>query len=227
VSLVHVGGLHLAEEEKRRRRAKGRSASGELDGHLLVPKATIFEEVVEDPGAREGTTEFEPVASEDPDVDWEGDVEWELEEEAWEHLLEDLFTHHQDEDDQDIFEEVRENLSWSEGEVIWEGMDFDQMFIDHGEYQAFELLSRKEKRAFLRERLRTQQASHAAEADESDLDIEMEPVKEPKEKAQKKAPRKDKGSGPLVSYETETEHMPEDLDLHISNDHGKGRRRRH
>ena len=183
----------------------------------------------ETPGHRkEELDEFETVAAIHPDVDWDDDVEWELDEEDWEAFLEDLFTHLEGEEGQGLFEEVQDTVGWSEGEVIWEGMDFDQMFVDHGDFHAFELLSRKDKRAFLRERLRTQQASGAAEAGESALDIEIEPPKPLKGRAKKGTPpKRPKDSGPLVSYETETEHMPEELDLHITDVRGKGKRRLH
>ncbi len=159
-------------------------------------------------------------------MDWEGD-EFEVVEEQWEAMLEDLFSDFEDEEDVEVFEDVKETLGWSVGEVIWEGMDFDQMFTEAGEYQAFEQLSRKDKRAYLRDRLRTQQASGAAEAGESELDIVLRTggrLDRDKGEKEAKEPGNKDPQGPLVSYEQETEHRPEDLDLGIS--HGRGKRRK-
>jgi hypothetical protein len=222
-----TGGQDLDEEERLRRKRRGRSASGELDGPMKPPKATIFEEVREDRSEKD-LDEFKPVHAEDPSVQWDED-EFEVVEENWEAYLEDLFSEFEDEEDAEVFEELMDTLGWSEGEVIWEGMDFDQMFVDTGEFQAFELLSRKDKRAFLRDRLRTQQASGSAEAGESDLDVVLlsggrlnrDKVEKKKPSPGPKAPQEH-----LVSYETETEHLPEELDIGIAQHKGKRKRRR-
>ncbi len=218
------GGHGLENEDPHRRKRKGRSASGEVDGPIMQPKATIFEKVEIDEDI--STDEFEPVSHDEPDVDWATGEDWEVVEERWEALLEDLFTDFVDQEDIDAFEEVIENLGWSSGEVIWEGMDFDQMFTDSGEFHAFELLSRKDQRAFLRDRLRTQQASDVAEAGDGEIDLDTERRNDPgREKPAPAKATERKGSGSLVSYETETEHLPEDLDIGIATDKGKRRRR--
>lgn len=217
------GGHGLENEDHHRRKRKGRSASGEVDGPIVQPKATIFQEVEADEDT--SLEEFEPVSHDEPDVEWATGEDGEVVEERWEALLEDLFTDFVDQEDMDAFEEVIENLGWSSGEVIWEGMDFDQMFTDSGEFHAFELLSRKDQRAFLRDRLRTQQASDVAEAVDGEIDLDTDRRSGPGR--EKTAPGKTtdgKGSGSLVSYETETEHRPEDLDIVIAT--GKGKRRR-
>jgi hypothetical protein len=218
------GGHGLDNEDHHRRKRKGRSASGEVDGPIVEPKATIFEEVKAEEDA--SLEEFEPVPHNEPAVEWDDGEDWEVVEERWEALLEDLFTDFEDQEDMNAFEEVIENLGWSSGEVIWEGMDFDQMFTDSGEFHAFELLSRKDQRAFLRDRLRTQQASDVAEAGDGEIDLDTDRRSDPGHT--KPVPKKatdGKGSGSLVSYETETEHRPEDLDIAIAT--GKGKRRRH
>ena len=208
----------MSRGEKGRRR-KGRSASGEVDGPLKPPEATIFEEVEEEP---QDIPEFEPV-----EVEWEGGEEGETEPplpiERFEALLEELFSDTGDNDDLGFFEEVRDTLVWSEGEVIWEGMDFDQLFPAADDFAAFEALSLKDQRAYIRDRLRTQQASGTAEA--SDGETELQPLPTPARQGQAgaKAPETDRSSGPLVSYETETEHQPQDLDISI----GVEKRRKH
>lgn len=211
----------MKHDEKGRRR-KGRSASGELDGPLRPPEATIFEEV-EDEGPHD-VPEFEPV-----EVEWEGedteDHEPPLPIERWESLLEELFTDSGDADDIDFFEEVRDTLKWSEGEVIWEGMDFDQLFPEASEFAAFERLSLKDQRAYIRDRLRTQQASGTAEP--TDGEIDLRPSAPPARPGRGSAPPPDprESPGPLVSYETETEHLPQDLDIGIGVDARRRRRR--
>jgi hypothetical protein len=97
------------------------------------------------------------------------------------------------------------------------------MFTDPGEFHNFELLSRKEQRAFLRDRLMTQQAVGTAEPDDGEIDMDVGTAEPPQEK--EKEPIKPKDSpGPLVSYETETEHKPHELDIGIAP--GKGKRRK-
>jgi len=217
------GGNILENENHHRRKRKGRSASGEVDGPIVQPKATFFEEVKAEEDA--SLDEFEPVTPVEPDVEWDTEKDWEVVEERWGALLEDLFTDFEDQEDMDAFEEVIETLGWSSGEVIWEGMDFDQMFTDSGEFHEFELLSRKDQRAFLRDRLRTQQASGVVEAGDGEIDLNTEKRSDPgraKPASAKTTTRK--GSGSLVSYETETEHRPEDLDIGIAT--GKEKRRR-
>ena len=217
------GGYGLEKEDPHRRKRKGRSASGEVDGPIMQPKATIFEEVETD--EESSLEEFEPVSHDEPNVEWTHEEDWEVVEERWEALLEDLFTDFVDQEDMDAFEEVIETLGWSSGEVIWEGMDFDQMFTDSGEFHAFELLSRKDQRAFLRDRLRTQQASGVAEAGDGEIDLDTDGRSDPGRAKPASGKATDgKGSGSLVSYETETEHRPEDLDIGIAT--GKGKRRR-
>ncbi len=200
-----------------------------MDEHLDPPTATIFERVEEDVGKEvtpESMPEFEPVHQEEPHVEWDDGEEWEVVEERFEAILEDLFSDWDDED-RAIFEGVRDSLGWSKGDVIWEGMDFDQMFTDSGEFHDFELLSRKDKRAFLRDRLRTQQASGSAEAGESELDLSLEPKKRAKPLRRARKPPKDPSDpGPLVSFETETEHRAEELDIGIAPRKGKRRKER-
>ncbi|NIP33631.1 MAG: hypothetical protein GWN18_01750 [Thermoplasmata archaeon] len=216
------GGRPLEDEEELRRLKKARSASGELDGPLNEPQATLFEEVDE----QVSLPVFEPVSPDEPHVEWETEEDHEIAEERFEALVDELFTVLDDPEDQAVFEEVLGSLGWSEGEVIWEGMDFDQMFTDPGEFHDFELLSRREQRKFLRDRLRTQQASFGVEAsDEGEVEMEMD--HRPKGRRQSAPePPKPRSPGQLVSYETETEHRPEDLDIGMHTGREKRRKRR-
>ena len=183
------------------------------------PKATIFEVVADHD---EDLPEFEPVHPGQAHVDWDDEEDYEMAEERFESLVDELFSDLKDEEALAVFEEVMSALGWSDGEVIWEGMDFDQMFTDPGEFHNFELLSRRDQRMFLRERLRTQQASQAAEAsDDGEIEMITEPL--PKEKKTVKVPER-RSPGQLVSYETETEHRPEDLDIVIHTDRKKRRK---
>lgn len=205
----------------------------EVDGPFSKRRAAIFEEVEGDgprrPSSRRGEgedelEEFEPVTDSEPIVHWEDEEHWEVVEERWEAYLEDLFSDFdadEEIEEADLFEEVEDDLGWSKGEVVWEGMDFDLMFTDLGEYEAFELMSRRDKRAFLRERLRTCQASTSLDAEESEVDEDLGPP--PRREAPARAPPRVE-QGPLVSYETETEHRAEDLD--VSQLHRSGKRRR-
>lgn len=211
------------EEDDEKRRKISKSASGELDGPLDEPIPTIFEEVDE---ADEPLPEFEPFHAGKSHVEWDDEDDFEMAEERFEALVDELFRDVKDEEAMAAFEEVMGSLGWSDGEVIWEGMDFDQMFSDPNEFHDFELLSRREQRKFLRERLRTQQASGAAEAsDEGGVEMELDP--RPKLKKEVRPSKAERPSpGQLVSYETETEHRPEDLDISIHTDRGKRRRKR-
>lgn len=200
-----------------RRKRKGRSASGELDGPMAPPKPTIFEEVDE----VEGLDEFEPVQTGEPKVEWDDEEEHEMAEERFEALLEELFS--DTDEDLGFFEAVEDDLSWSEGEVIWEGMDFDQMFTDSEEFHNFELLSPRDQKRFLRDRLRTQQISDAAEATDGEIDMEQG-RKDKAIKPKPNRPEEPRSPGSLVSYDTETEHRPEELDLGLAP--GKRKRRR-
>ena len=221
---IATGGRSLDEDDPRSRKRKGKSASGELDGPMREPEATIFEEVAKGDGS--ALDEFEPLPDTVHHIEWDDDEDWEVVEERWEALLEDLFTDFEDEEDAATFEDVVESLGWSSGEVIWEGMDFDQMFTDSGEFHAFELLSRKDQRAFLRDRLRTQQASGAAEAGDGEIDLDVDRKGEAARKQKKPVPtEKDRSPGSLVSYETETEHRPEDLDIGLDSDKKRRRKR--
>jgi hypothetical protein len=208
----------------RRSRKKGKSASGELDGPMEAPKAIIFEEVAE---TEEHLPEFEPVRPGEPHVEWDDEEDYEMAEERFESLVDELFSDFEDEEAMAVFEEVSGVLGWSDGEVIWEGMDFDMMFSDQEEFHSFELLSRRDQRKFLREHLRPQQASDAAEAaDEGGVEMEMD--LRPKDKRAKrdvKAPEP-RSPGQLVSYETETEHRPQDLDSGIHTDRSRRRKKR-
>jgi hypothetical protein len=219
------GGLALDEDDPGRRRRRGKSASGELDGPINIPKVAIFEHIKEEDRPDD---EFEPVPVDEPHVEWDstGDLE-----ERWEAILEDLFTGFEDDEDEAVFEEVKDNLLWSEGEVIWEGSDFDQVFSDSGEFHDFELLTRKEKRAFLRDRLRTQQAVGTAESGDVDIDIGLkgavgEKKARPLKKPKKNTPPPKTSPGPLVSFETETEHRPHELDMGLAPSKGKRRKGR-
>jgi hypothetical protein len=206
-----------------RRRKRARSASGELDGPLREPEPTLFERVVEEEAP--ALPVFEPVPPDEPHVEWENDESHYMAEERFDSLVDELFRDLEDEEDMAVFEEVQDSLGWSEGEVIWEGMDFDQVFTDPGEFHDFELLSRKEQRRFLRDRLRTQQASGGVEASD-DGEVEMKTDLRPRER--RAAPRspEPRSTGQLVSYETETEHMPGDLDIGIHTGRDRRKRRR-
>jgi hypothetical protein len=183
------------------------------------PRATIFEEV---PQAGEDLPVFEPVHPGQEHVEWDDEEDYGIAEERFESLVDELFSDFEDEEAMAVFEEVKDALGWSDGEVIWEGMDFDQMFTDPGEFHDFELLSRRDQRKFLRERLRTQEASLAADASD-DGGVEMITTPPPKERRPTPAPSK-RSPGQLVSYETETEHRPHDLDIGIRTDRKKRRR---
>ncbi len=163
----------MDEEERRKRRLRGRSASGEFDEPPKEP--AIFEPVdpMDDP-----FTEFKPVEEGDHRVEWEDEDEVVLMEERFEAILEDLFG--DPAEDNEAFKEVTEELGWAPGEVIWEGMDFEAIFTDREDFQTFERLSRKDKRAFIRDRLRAGEGSlvsfeteieHKAE----ELDISISP----------------------------------------------------
>lgn len=145
-------------------------------------------------------------------------------EERFEALVDELFTAIEDDEAKEVFEEVRDTLGWSEGEVIWEGMDFDQMFTDPGEFHDFELLSRRDQRRFLRDRLRTQQASGAAEAsDEGGVEMKTDHRKKDLRATGPPEVREPRSPGQLVSYETETEHRPGDLDIGLQDRRRKRR----
>lgn len=221
------GGIRLTGKDPKKAKAKGRSASAEVDGPLKYPEVSIFEEV--DATDEEEIEEFEPLSHEELDVVWDDDGVREMAQDRWEAMLEDLFATPEEGEDLEAFEEVRESIGWSKGEVIWEGMDFDQMFTDPGEFHEFELLSRKDQRAFLRERLRTQQASGVAEAGDDVIALETDRRgngrRERPEDGTTGQRVKGKEGGSLVSYETETEHRPEDLDLGMSRGRPKRRRR--
>ena len=148
----------------------------------------------------------------------------EVAEERFEALVDEMFSDFEDEEAMSVFEEVMDALGWSDGEVIWEGMDFDQMFSDPSEFHDFELLSRRDQRRFLREHLRPQQASGAAEAsDEGEMKTDLRP----KDKRARKdgKPPGPRSPGQLVSYETETEHRPQELDIGIHTDRSKRRKK--
>ena len=185
----------------------------------------IFEEV--EASEEEAVEEFEPLPHEEPDVVWDEEGHWDLAHDRLEALLESLFTDLEDGEDVEAFEEVRDTLGWSKGEVIWEGMDFDQLFSDPSEFHEFELLSRRDQRAFLRERLKTQQASGAAEAGDGEIALETDHRAGGRRKHPKHLDAgqhgRPEGSGSLVSYETETEHRPEDLDIGMA----PARKKRH
>lgn len=160
-------------------------------------------------------------------MEWDGEEGYQMAEERFEALVDELFHAFEDEEAQAVLEGGRDTLGWSDGEVIWEGMDFDQVFTDPGKFHDFELLSRRDQRKFLREHLRTQQASGAAEAsDEGGVEMEMEP--RPKAKKAGQGPKKPepRSPGQLVSYETETEHRPEELDIGIHTGRRKRRKER-
>lgn len=214
-----LGGHSLDKDQIRETRKKGKSASGELDDPMEVPKATIFEEVSD---TEEDMAEFVPVHPGQAHVEWNDEGDYEMAEERFESLVDELFSDFENKEDLADFEEVMDALGWSDGEVIWEGMDFDQMFTAPGEFHDFELLSRRDQRKYLRERLRTQQASLAADAsDDGEIEMITDPL--PKEKKATKVP-KPRSTSQLVSYETETEHRPEDLDIGMRTDR-KNRRK--
>lgn len=220
-SSATAGGRSLEDDDERRKR-KARSASGELDGPLREPKATLFEVVDE----QVSLPVFEPVHPDEPQVEWDTEEDHFMAEERFESMVDELFTDFEDDEAMADFEEVRDKLGWSEGEVIWEGMDFDQVFTDPGEFHDFELLSRRDQRKFLRDRLRTQQASGAADAaDEGG--VEMKTDLRPKDRHKREHPgtRERRSPGQLVSYETETEHRPEDMAIGLHDPREKRRKR--
>jgi hypothetical protein len=215
-----IGGWTLEEEEDGRRQKKARSASGELDGPLREPEAPLFEEVDVDVSL----PVFEPVHPDEPHVEWETEEDHWMAEERFGALVDELFTAIEDREAKEVFEEVRDTLGWSEGEVIWEGMDFDQMFTDPGEFHDFELLSRRDQRRFLRDRLRTQQASGAAEAsDEGGVEMKTDHRAKDKRATVPPEAREPRSPGQLVSYETETEHRPGDLAIGLQDRRRKRR----
>ncbi len=122
----------MVDEDRRRTAKRGRSASGEFD-EPVGPPAPVFVEVGEE---GEGPEEFEPVDEGAPAVVWEDEEDRRIMESRWEDLLEDLFG-----DELSTFKEVEREVGWASGEVIWEGMDFEQIFGDADEFRAFELMS--------------------------------------------------------------------------------------
>jgi hypothetical protein len=187
---------------------------------MREPGPDLFEQVEEEAPT---LPVFEPVPPDEPHVEWESDEDHYMAEERFDALVDELFRDIGDADDMAVFEEVQDSLGWSEGEVIWEGMDFDQVFSDPGEFHDFELLSRKEQRRFLRDRLRTQQASGGVEASDEG-EVEMKTDLRPRDRRAPPKATGPRGTGQLVSYETETEHRPQDLDTGIHT--GRKRRKR-
>ena len=185
------------------------------------PEAVIFERVED-----AEMDEFEPVRPGELHVEWDDEEDYRMAEERFEALVDILFSHMDGDADLAVFEEVRDTPGWSEGEVIWEGMDFDQMFTDPGEFHAFELLSRRDQRAFIRERLRTQQASDTVEATDGEIEMDVDRRPPEEEDQQRPAHGPVNDQPPLVSYETETEHRPMDHDIGIVTDRDRRRKKR-
>lgn len=191
----------LDEDGRRKATKRGKSASGEFDEPEGHP-APAFVEVSDD-----AVEEFEPVDEDAPAVVWEDEEDRRIMESRWEDLLEDLFG-----DELATFKEVEREVKWAPGEVIWEGMDFEQIFGDADEFRAFELMSALEKKKFLRNKLREHQASGAADAGDLELDTAMRRKARARKEAGKQPPARPHGPSTSVSYGTEGERTPEDLD---------------
>ena len=190
----------LDEDGRRKATKRGKSASGEFDEPEGRPAPTFVE-------VADGEDEFEPVDEDAPAVVWEDEEDRRLMESRWEDLLEDLFG-----DELAIFKEVEREVKWAPGEVIWEGMDFEQIFGDADEFRAFELMSALEKKKFLRNKLREHQASSAADAGDLELDATMRRKARARKEPAIQHPARPHGPSTTVSYGTEGERTPEDLD---------------
>ena len=203
----------LGDDGRRKATKQGRSASGEFDEPEGRPAPT-FVEVSDD------EDEFEPVDEDAPAVVWEDEADRDLMESRWEDLLEDLFG-----DELATFKEVEREVKWAPGEVIWEGMDFEQIFGDADEFRAFELMSALEKKRFLRNKLREHQASGAADAGDIELDATMRRRARARREPQKPPAARPRGPSATVSHETDGERTPEDLDTALGADRHRHRRR--
>lgn len=203
----------LDEDGHRKATKRGKSASGEFDEPEGRP-APMFVEV------EEAVDEFEPVDEDTPAVVWEDEEDRRIMESRWEDLLEDLFG-----DELATFKEVEKEVTWAPGEVIWEGMDFEQIFGDADEFRAFELMSAIEKKKFLRNKLREHQASGAAEAGDLELDATMRRKARARKEPRKQPAARPHGPSTTVSYETEGERTPEDLDTGLGGDPHRHHRR--
>jgi hypothetical protein len=199
------------ERKGRRRRGHGRSASADIEDDDGRGRPSFFEEVDED---RE-LPEFEPVDEPGPSVVWEEDGEHM--QRRWEELLTDLFgpVH----EGAQTFEEVSDGLDWSAGEVIWEGMDFDEVFGGPDEFHAFELLSAQDKKRYLRKKL---QASGAADATDTEQEARA-PAPRPRQRPKPPRPAARREGPRLPSEASGAERLPGELESGL---HGRGRRRR-
>jgi len=197
----------LDDDGRRKATKRGKSASGEFDEPEGRP-APMFVEVEGDDASGDAVDEFEPVDEATPAVVWEDEGDRRLMESRWEDLLEDLFG-----DELTTFKEVEREVTWAPGEVIWEGMDFEQIFGDADEFRAFELMSALEKKKFLRNKLREHQASSAADAGDLELDATMRRKARARKEPAKQHPARPHGPSTTVSYGTEGERTPEDLDI--------------
>jgi len=205
------------QDDGRRRKAakRGKSASGEFD-EPMGPPAPMFVEVGDD-----GSEEFEPVDDDAPAVVWEDEEDRRLMESRWEDLLEDLFG-----DELATFKKVEREVAWAPGEVIWEGMDFEQFFGDANEFRAFEMMSALEKKKFLRNKLREHQASGAADAGDLELDAAMRRRSRARRERGGPPPARPPGPGTEGSLMTEAERAPEDLDTGLGGDRHRHHHRR-
>ncbi len=207
----------MAERKGRRRRGRGRSASADIEDDDGRGRPSFFEEVDEE----EELPEFEPVDEPGPAVEWEQDGE--QMQRRWEELLTDLFgaAH----EGAQSFEEVTDGLDWSAGEVIWEGMDFDEVFGGPDEFHAFELLSAQDKKRYLRRKLQEHQASGTADATETELEARA-PAPRPRQRAPPPRPPAKREGPRLPSEASGAERRPDELESGLHGK-GRGRRRRH
>jgi hypothetical protein len=210
----------LAPEHARKRR-RTRSASADIQEEDDRGRPTFFEELPQRTGDDE-VPEFEPVEGEGegPAVDWEGEEQHM--QRRWEDLLEDLFGPAGG--DRAPFDVVDDGLRWADGEVIWEGMDFEQLFGNPDEFRAFEQMDAAAKRRFLREKLLAHQASGAAEAGDTEIERTGAQRRRPARAQARPRPPPRPGGPTMPSEASATERRPGEMESGLG---AGGRRHRH
>ncbi len=208
----------MAPEHARKRR-RTRSASADIQEEDDRGRPTFFEELPQR-AEDDAVPEFEPVDEGGPAVDWEGEEQHM--QRRWEDLLEDLFGPTGGE--RPPFVVVEDELRWADGEVIWEGMDFEQVFGNPDEFRAFELMDSAAKKRFLREKLLAHQASGAADAGDTEIERAAQQPRRPARAPPKPRPPPRPGGQTLRSHGSATERRPGELESGLGAD---GRRRRH
>ena len=202
-----------------RRRRRARSASADIQEEDDRGRPTFFEEVPQR-ATDDEVPEFEPVAEDDgPAVDWEGEERHM--QRRWEDLLEDLFGPAGA--GRAPFDVVVDGLRWADGEVIWEGMDFEQVFGNPDEFRAFEQMDAAAKRKFLREKLLSHQASGAADAGDTEIERAGAQHRRSAKPPARPRPALRPGGPTMPSKGTTTERRPGEMESGLA---GGGRRHR-